>query len=258
MFKVVAEPRKRRVCPPRAIAASAVFHLLLLAGIAAALSAPRPELLSERGFFEFPPPPPPKPPERFPEQPTARPEPGHPPLAQAPVAQPDAQTFEIEPAQAPAPSDLDLMPAMPNRYSDAGPIGTAIGTPDHGAPPAHAVEASGGHEYPRDDDVLDGDDIGLETRPELSDPRGARQILQRSYPPLLRDIGATGRTVVQLIIGRDGRVEPGSARVLESTDRAFNDAAIRAVEQFRFRPATVRGRRVAVLVTIPIEWRVEN
>jgi len=255
MFKVVAEPRKRRVCPPRAVAASVVFHLLLLAGIAAALSNTGREWPLDGGFVEFPPPPPPRPMDAFP-RPSAQPRESRDPRpANGQTARSEART--IEPPL--PPSNMDLLAVMPDRYSDAGPIGDAPGQREPN-PPAPNAGPGGDHDggLPIFAEVLDGGDITLDTHPELANQRQARLILQRDYPPLLRDIGATGRTVVQLIIGTDGRAEPGSVRVLESTDRAFNDAAIHAAERFRFKPATVNGRRVAVLVTIPIEWRVEN
>lgn len=253
MFTVVAEPRKRRVCPPRAVAASVVFHLLLLAGVAAALSNTAPQA---GGFFDPAPFEPPAQMHTAPRTATPRPRLHEP----APVT--DRAPQSEAPANEPSvpPPNLNLLPAMPEQYSDGGTMAGAIGTPDTAPPSTVATVPSAEHDGGPMifSEVLDGDGIALDTPPELSDQRQARLILQRSYPPLLRDIGATGRTVVQLIIGRDGRVEPGSVRVRESTDRAFDDAAIRAAERFRFKPATVHGRRVAVLVTIPIVWRLED
>lgn len=254
MFKVLAEPRKRRVCPPRAVVASLVFHLLLLAGIAAALSNTGREWPLEGGFVEFPPLPPSRPPVRFPTPPAPRPESRDPRLAQGQTVHREAGTNE----PAVPPPTLDLLPALPEQYSDGGTMEGVIGAPEPGPPEASRNTGVGrGDDYLTiDDSVLD--DLVVDTRPELADRRQAELILRRNYPPLLRDIGAVGRTTVQLIIGKDGRVEPGSVRVRESTDEAFNTAAIRAVQRFRFKPATLNGRPVAVLVTIPIEWRLEN
>jgi TonB family protein len=74
---------------------------------------------------------------------------------------------------------------------------------------------------------------------------------------MLRDAGVTGHTTVVLVIDRNGRVEPGSVSVQETTHDAFREAAVRAAEHFRFRPAKLHGRPVAVRISFPIEWTIQ-
>jgi protein TonB len=74
---------------------------------------------------------------------------------------------------------------------------------------------------------------------------------------MLRDAGITGITVVELVIDRNGAVEPGSVTVEETTHEAFRAAAVRAAERFRFRPARLRGQPVPVRVSLPIEWTIQ-
>jgi len=253
MFKVVAEPRKRRVWSPRTVAASVTFHLLLLAGFAAAASnTGEPTEVVGPELVLTPP-----------EQPTVKrvetPPPAQKPDEPRPVKGHTVQlpAPETVPDKIPAP-DPHATPITEAQTTGLGPVGDVFGTPDpNPQPPTGNTANHGGDEnLPRWDTPIDVE--AADTRPELTNKRQAELILQRNYPPLLRDAGATGRTTVQLIIAPDGKVEPGSVRVQESTHDAFNDAAIRAVERFRFKPATLKGHPVAVLVTIPIEWRLEN
>jgi len=92
--------------------------------------------------------------------------------------------------------------------------------------------------------------------PQLASPRDAQRILEHMYPPMLRDGGVTGRTTVVLVVDRTGTVQPGSVTVRETTHEGFRDAAIRAAERFRFRPAMLNGQPVAVVVALPIEWKI--
>jgi protein TonB len=108
---------------------------------------------------------------------------------------------------------------------------------------------------------LPGDSIveehEAEQLPQLLNAREAQRMLERVYPDMLRDAGVTGRTTVQLVIDRNGAVQPGSVTVQETTHEAFRDAAVRAAERFRFRPARVNGKPVAVRISIPIEWSIQ-
>lgn len=252
MFKVVAERKKRSVWSPRTVAASVVFHGLLAAGfLTAAETGPAPVKVVPIDIG----PGPVDPPKRVRvETPPPAPERDKP----APVK---GQTVQIPapeqvPTSIPEP-DPHATPVTAAQTTGIGVVGNVFGTPDPNPPvPPTNPAPDGGGALPRWDDVIDAG--AADVQPELSNKRQAEMILQRSYPPLLRDAGAVGRTTVILIIDKEGNVEPGSVQIQESTHDAFKDAAIRAVERFRFRPAKLKGQPVAVLVTLPIEWRLEN
>jgi protein TonB len=82
--------------------------------------------------------------------------------------------------------------------------------------------------------------------------------MERNYPPQLRDARVSGRAVVEVIVDEDGRVRPGSARVIETSHPAFEDATLRAAERFRFRPAKIAGMVVPVKVAIPVVWTTSD
>jgi protein TonB len=254
MFKVVAERRKRSVWTPRTIATSVVFHLLLLAGFVTAAETrdSKPDILVD----EFP--------VLEPEQPkiTRVDPPPPPPAAEKPDEPPPVKgrTLELQaPEKVPnnvPPPDLTAKPVLIDQYSGIGPLGNQydpnatrqVVTPTPG-PPGGGDDSLPDFEKPI---VVEMADV----KPELGNRRQAEMILQNNYPPMLRDAGVTGTTTVELIIDRDGKVEPGSVRVKDSSHDAFNQAAIRAVERFRFTPAQYHGRPVSVLVTLPIQWQL--
>lgn len=81
-----------------------------------------------------------------------------------------------------------------------------------------------------------------------------QQALARGYPPSLRDAGQPGRVIVRFMVDEEGRVR--DARVLRTSDRAFDAPTLHAVAQLRFRPARLNGRPVRVWVEQPIDWHV--
>lgn len=252
MFKVVAERRKRRVWSSRTVAASVLVHGLLAAGFLAAAGPgeeqPR-EVIVDLGYI---PPEPPKPVTVAPTPPAPAPDKPQPVKGQTvQIPAPDKVPDVIPPP------NLNATPVTAAQTTGIGPVGDVFGKPDPDPrPPTGNTEPQPAGTLPRWDAPIDA--AAADVQPELTNKRQAEMILQRSYPPLLRDVGATGRTTVMLIIDKDGHVEPGSVQVQESTHDAFKDAAVRAVERFRFRPAKLKGQPVAVLVTLPIEWRLEN
>jgi len=247
MFKVVAESRKRPFWSSRTVVASVVFHLLLLAGFVSAAENKTPERV-EVGIIDLVPPEPPKPVAVAPTPPA--PEPAKPaPVKGATIQLPAPQTV---PTTIPEP-DRNATPVTEAMVTGVGPVGDVIGKPATPAPPTGNTQPEN---LPSWDAPIDAS--SADTQPELANKRQAEMALQRAYPPRLRDVGVAGHTTVMLIIDKDGNVEPGSVQVQESTHDAFREAAVRAVERFHFKPATLRGHPVAVLVTLPIAWELEN
>jgi protein TonB len=96
----------------------------------------------------------------------------------------------------------------------------------------------------------------VDVRPSLRNAEDVQRALERLYPPRLRDAGVTGETVLQLVIDENGRVEPGSIEVLNSSDEGFSDAARRVAGSMRFSPAKAGGRSVRVTTSIPVHWTI--
>ena len=76
--------------------------------------------------------------------------------------------------------------------------------------------------------------------------------VRADYPDIARQAGAEGTVVVQALVGTDGRVK--DTRIVRSIPM-LNGAALDAVKQWRFKPASTGGRPVAAWVSVPISFR---
>jgi protein TonB len=104
---------------------------------------------------------------------------------------------------------------------------------------------------------------GLSTQPyfefqveEAASPSGSNP--QPEYPQSMRESGMTGRVVVQFVVGANGRVEPGSIKVLESTNSAFAAAVREVLPRHRFSPAKIGGTAVRQIVQQPFVFRLNS
>ena len=78
------------------------------------------------------------------------------------------------------------------------------------------------------------------------------------YPDLARRVGVQGTVLLLINIESDGRV--GAVEVLRSPDLryGFDLAAIEAVRQWRYRPALLDGRPIAVQATVMVEFTISR
>jgi len=84
-------------------------------------------------------------------------------------------------------------------------------------------------------------------------PRSTAQVAP-NYPAEARMRGYGGEVVVGFVVNESGRVS--SSYVVSTTDPLFNDAALRAVEKWRFEPGRHLGRAVSFRMTVPIVFRM--
>jgi periplasmic protein TonB len=70
------------------------------------------------------------------------------------------------------------------------------------------------------------------------------------YPRVLRSQGVTGEAVVEFVVDEAGRVQ--DARILRSSHREFEDAALRAVSKWVFESGKRHGRTVRFRMAVPI------
>ena len=75
------------------------------------------------------------------------------------------------------------------------------------------------------------------------------------YPSQLERAGVDGLVQLQYVVGRDGRVDERTIRVLASSHPAFLLAASQALRDSRFRPGRRGGRPTAVLVQQTFRFR---
>ena len=70
------------------------------------------------------------------------------------------------------------------------------------------------------------------------------------YPEVPRKARLQGRVTVQAVIGLDGSVE--AVEILRTSNPLFDGAALDAVKQWRYRPATMNGIPVRVFFTVEV------
>jgi protein TonB len=96
-----------------------------------------------------------------------------------------------------------------------------------------------------------------EPMPESSVDAPARLVagLAPSYPDTARAAGIEGDVRLELVVGVSGTVE--SARVVRGVGHGLDEAALHAVRQFRFAPATRGGQAVRVRMGWSIQFRLQ-
>ena len=76
------------------------------------------------------------------------------------------------------------------------------------------------------------------------------------FPPAARAKGIFGNLMIEIVIGRDGRVE--SVRDIKSPHPSFSAAARRTVRTWKFRPGRNKGIPVRVRARKLIEFKLEE
>jgi protein TonB len=85
----------------------------------------------------------------------------------------------------------------------------------------------------------------------------APQLLRRIdpvYPEAARKARVEGVVILDAVIAASGEVE--EVRVIRSAGKLLDDAAAEALRRWIYRPATLNGRSVRVLLTVTVDFRV--
>ena len=77
------------------------------------------------------------------------------------------------------------------------------------------------------------------------------------YPLAAERMGATGVVAAEALVGIDGTVEEVRITRVEGRDFGFEEATEEAIYKWRYKPATKKGVRVRVWVTIRVPFRLE-
>jgi protein TonB len=189
-------------------------------------------------FYAAAPPPPPPPPAAAPKPAAAKPE------AQKPVP--------VKPSEMTAPT------VIPEKIPEP------LAAPEPEAPTTEGVE--GGVEGGVPGGVMGGVLGGVVggTGPGTGDEPlrvggdvKAPQLINRvepSYPEAARKARMEGVVILEAIITANGNVE--EVKVLKSVNPLLDAAATRAVQQWKYRPATLNGRAVRVYLTVTVTFNL--
>ena len=76
------------------------------------------------------------------------------------------------------------------------------------------------------------------------------------YPRNAKLAGLNGSALVQFVVDTLGRPKPESIVCMRATFKDFADAAVAAVRQMEFVPATLEGHKIEQLVQYPIDFKL--
>src|ERR1051325_4362548 len=76
------------------------------------------------------------------------------------------------------------------------------------------------------------------------------------YPEMLKSANVEGTVLAQFVVDTTGHVEPGSFKVLKSDHDLFTQSVKAALNNMRFLPAEVGGRKVKQLVQQPFQFQL--
>ena len=74
------------------------------------------------------------------------------------------------------------------------------------------------------------------------------------YPETARRVGLQGVVILEAIIAASGDIE--EVAVVRSAGPLFDSAAVAAVQRWKYRPATLNGRAVRVLLNVTVSFRL--
>lgn len=92
-------------------------------------------------------------------------------------------------------------------------------------------------------------------RAEFEPPVPVRTVAP-DFPTEMRRAGISGIVMVSCQIDSDGHVQ--DPKVVKASNEAFSDPAVKAVRQWKFKPAHRDGNAVAVRVTIPMKFSLDD
>lgn len=78
------------------------------------------------------------------------------------------------------------------------------------------------------------------------------------FPAVMQSAGIPGKVVMQFVVLTDGRVDPGSVKVMSSTHKAFEEPAKQGITagECKFTPGKSRGQPVKVLVQQGVSFKL--
>ncbi len=136
---------------------------------------------------------------------------------------------------------VDIPPVIPKEGNDPGRIGSAPVGPLNPGPSTLTPAGTTGETF-------------LEE--QVDDPVVLVRGVTPRYPPVWQQAGIEGKVYTLFVVDSLGIVEPGSFRVEQSTNAAFEASAKDAILRSQFRAARVRGRPVRAWARQDVSFRI--
>ena len=90
---------------------------------------------------------------------------------------------------------------------------------------------------------------------EVKAPRVVNRVEPIFTPEARRD-KVSGITIIEVLIGKDGRVK--DAKVLKPLPDGLSESALAAVEQWEFEPGTLKGEPVDVIFNLTVNFKLDT
>ena len=184
----------------------------------------------------------------------AAPPPPPPPPAAAPKAAPKVEVQKVVPVRptemvAPTiiPENIPKPLAAPEPEAPAGVEGGVQGGVEGGVPGGVLGGVPGGT------GPGTGEGEPLRVGGEVKAPVLTNRV-EPSYPEAARKARMEGVVILEAIITASGSVE--EVKVLKSVNPLLDSSAVRAVQQWRYKPATLNGRAVRVYLTVTVTFNL--
>lgn len=182
------------------------------------------------------------------------------PSTEAETVEPDRKVYLVVPVQRFKPPEPPIDEPPRNPEVVRIPIPDPDPTDPEPLRPAESLEPV--FDLPPLDAVIDFPDAPPEPEPDGPLPIGgavsAPVRLEGPlpiYPELARRIRKECPVILQTVIDRDGRVT--EIEVAKSCPYGITEAAVAAVERWRYAPATLNGRPVPVYMTLRVDFRLD-
>jgi periplasmic protein TonB len=78
------------------------------------------------------------------------------------------------------------------------------------------------------------------------------------YPEDLKSSGVEGQVLAQFVVNESGRYEPGTLKILNSSNSQFTAAVKDALPRMRFSAAQIGGKKVQQLVQMPFQFHITH
>ena len=79
-----------------------------------------------------------------------------------------------------------------------------------------------------------------------------------TYPEGLKSSGIEGQVLAQFVVNESGRYEPGTLKILQSSNPGFTAAVKDALPRMKFSAAQIGGRKVQQLVQMPFQFNISH
>ncbi len=98
----------------------------------------------------------------------------------------------------------------------------------------------------------------VDEQPQMKSLNDCVSALTANYPAVMKSAGIPGKVSMQFVVNTDGRVDPGTVKIMSSSHKAFEQPAREVISSpaCTFKSGTSRGQPVRVLVQQGVSFKL--